>query len=185
MKNILILFIFLLISPHLYSQDMEHHQVNAGAGVYSTFHKQIGSVASLEYERLILNNWVGFYVQGRLCESDNFDRSGNEKYFSTNRFDSAIGYRQYFTNESSIWRPYFGLGAFISYQSFDQDLTTNSYRVSDSFGFGLEYELSNHWVADSYNWGFGYRGCYLKIEVFSDDIKKYENHFIIFCGYSF
>lgn len=185
MKNILILIFLIAISSNLKSQDGEYHVINMSAGFYSTHNKQLGYQTSLDYERLLLSNWVGFYVQGRLCQSDNFDRNKNEKYFSTNRFDSAIGYRQYFTNEFSVWRPYLGLAALISYQSFDQDLTTNSFRVSDSFGFGVEFELSNRWAVDSYSWGVGYRGCYLSVEVFSEDVKKYENHFIIFCGYSF
>lgn len=173
------------MNSFLFSQDGEHHQINAGSGLYTSFHKQIGTEATLEYERLLLKNWIGFYVQGRICQSDNYNRSVNEKYFSTNRFDSAFGYRQYFTNESFVWRPFIGLGGFISYQSFEEDLTTNSYRVSDAFGFGLEYELSSRWVVDSYSWGFGYRGSYYDIEVFTEDIRKYENHFIIFGGYSF
>lgn len=185
MKNILILLILTVLNSFLFSQDGEHHQVNAGSGIYNSFHKQIGTEATLEYERFFLKNWLSFYVQGRICQSDNYERGHDEKYFSTDRFDSAIGYRQYFTNEMSIWRPYAGFGAFISYQSFDEDLTTNSYRVSDAFGFGIEYELSSRWVVDSYSWGIGYRGCYYNIDVFSEDITKYENHFIIFCGYSF
>lgn len=184
-----ILFIFLLSFIFLFestkAQDENHHVLSSGIGFINSFEHQVGTEGFLEYERRLANGWLGLYVQGRYSELDNEFYDDATYDFYTIRFDSAIGYRQYLTSNLSVFRPRVGVGAFFSVQDYEKEIASNTYLLTDDVGSGFEWEAAMYFAYDDFSWGFGYKGTIIKIEVISEDIKRYENHFFFTFSYSF
>lgn len=182
----LITFIFsVLLLLNVSIKAQESNQLTAGVGYVDGFHEQMGIEFTIEYEGKIIGEWTGLYVQSRTAYLNNYGSSYDGYDLFTSRYDLAIGINQYLTPELSIWRPRIGIGAFISIQDFEEDLSYSSYQVTTDISVGLEWGIMSLWVVDNFAWGFAYKGTYHKFQAFDEDIKTYDNHFMLVCAYEF